>query len=125
MYSSFSCQYLHTGPPELRLASSSSIIRAPIVFARLHVFGKQVKVNFDGESHASGPRCYANCPKHGSENCRKYEFIHNHASLVDCVLSLAGWQMAAVRTEGRADHVPCKATNDELDRARQHLPAFL
>ena len=39
-------------PPELRLAASSSVVRAPIVFAGLHVLDKQVKVDFDGEMPA-------------------------------------------------------------------------
>ena len=112
----------HLPRPELQISASFSSVRPPIVFARLFVNGKTVRVLFDGESHRNGPRAYAVCPKHTSESCRKYEFIHHFSSLSECVVFLAAWQLSAVRTANQARHLPCEPNESEMDMARQHMP---
>ena len=111
-------------PPELRLDSSATA-RPPVVFSGLEVFGRTVKVHFDGGTHASGDRCFASCPKHQAEGCRKYEFIHKFASTEDCVLSLAAWQLGCVKFTDQETHQPYTGSESELERARQFLPAGL
>ena len=111
-------------PPELRLDASATT-RPPVLFSGLELYGQTVKVHFDGGTHASGDRCFASCPRHKSEKCRKYEFIHHFPSTEDCVLSLAAWQLGSVHCSIQETHQPYKGSESELELARQFLPAGL
>ena len=109
-------------PPELHASTSFSAVRPPVMFPGLSVGTKCVQVSFDGESHASGPRCYANCSKHDEGNCRKYRFIHHFNDLDDCLVWLAAWQLCGPDVDSQSDHTTFEPGVLLLNQARRHLP---
>ena len=111
-------------PLELR-SSVSAAVRPPVVFEQCGITGSDVKVMFDGESHASGPRCYVRCLKHKDEGCVKYAFHHHYPSLRECVVWLAAWQVDCGDPPNRAAHRDHEPREDVLEAMRQRCPAIL
>ena len=110
-------------PNELQVLTSFSAVRPPVVFPGLLAGKKIVQVCFDGQSHASGPRCYAKCFKHDEGNCRKYRFIHNFTSLDDCLVWLVAWQLCGPDVKSQSDHTEFEPGVLLLSQARRHLPS--
>ena len=110
-------------PNELQVATSFSAVRPPVVFPGLLAGKKIVQVCFDGESHASGPRCYATCFKHDEGNCRTCRFIHNFNGLDDCLVWLVAWQLCGPDVDSQSDHTTFEPGVLLLHQARRHLPS--